>query len=272
MIPGDRKHMLLLYNGDPSGSREARLVEKVHDTLWGIVRRNAVRILRSLAGDACSAATLEQLPFELWKGTNGFGDAFEMLYSKVPVSQYLEIELQADSYRIKTMYQNIAGALEEAGNRVRFIGMDVDTEDSQTVPTPKLETSSVAVVRALNDFEALVSSKGGPVSGLDRIHTALHGYLNAVCNDAGVAHSQDADIAALFKLIREQHPKIGASPPGIESTKILRGFAQIVDALNPIRNRHSMAHPNEELLEEPEALLAVNAVKSLLHYLNSKLR
>ncbi len=33
-----------------------------------------------------------------------------------------------------------------------------------------------------------------------------------------------------------------------------------------------MAHPSEELLDEPEALLAVNAVKSLLHYLNAKLR
>jgi hypothetical protein len=53
---------------------------------------------------------------------------------------------------------------------------------------------------------------------------------------------------------------------------MLRGIAQIVDALNPIRNRKSMAHPTEELLEEPEAMLAANAVRSLLHYLNMKLR
>jgi hypothetical protein len=33
-----------------------------------------------------------------------------------------------------------------------------------------------------------------------------------------------------------------------------------------------MAHPNEDLLEEPEAMLAANAVRSLLHYLNMKLR
>ena len=36
--------------------------------------------------------------------------------------------------------------------------------------------------------------------------------------------------------------------------------------------RHSMAHPGEELLYEPEALGAVNAVKSLLYYVNTKLR
>jgi hypothetical protein len=33
-----------------------------------------------------------------------------------------------------------------------------------------------------------------------------------------------------------------------------------------------MAHPTEELLDEPEAMLAANAVRSLLLYLNSKLR
>jgi hypothetical protein len=33
-----------------------------------------------------------------------------------------------------------------------------------------------------------------------------------------------------------------------------------------------MAHPTDELLEEPEAMLAANAIRSLLHYLNMKLR
>ena len=42
--------------------------------------------------------------------------------------------------------------------------------------------------------------------------------------------------------------------------------------MNPVRNYGSLAHPNENPLEEPEAMLAVNAVRSLLHYLNMKLR
>jgi hypothetical protein len=52
---------------------------------------------------------------------------------------------------------------------------------------------------------------------------------------------------------------------------MLRGLAQIVDAMNPVRNNSSLAHPNENLIEEPEAMLAANAVRSLLHYLNMKL-
>ena len=57
-----------------------------------------------------------------------------------------------------------------------------------------------------------------------------------------------------------------------EWQKMLRGLAQIVDAMNPVRNHNSLARPNKDLLEAPEAMLVVNAVRSLLHYLNMKLR
>ncbi len=264
--------MFLLYNGNESGSQEVRLVKKVHDVQWGLVRRNAARTLRTHTGDADSAEALEKMPFELWEGTNGFGDKFELLYMKVPVGRYLEIELEADTYRSKARYGSIAEVMAQGGNPIRFVGMEADTENPSTIPSPQLQTKSVAVIRALSDFEVLVSSKGGPISGVDRIHTALHGYLKAVCDEAGIVHSDDADITALFGLIREKHPTLQTHAPGVEGTNILRGMARIVDALNPVRNRHSMAHPSEELLDEPEALLAVNAVKSLLHYLNTKLR
>ena len=140
------------------------------------------------------------------------------------------------------------------------------------VSTPQLQITSAAVVRALSDFEALVGSKGGIISGVDRIHTALHGYLRAVCDKANIPHSDKADITKLFNLIREQHPKLQNHPPGKEAQKMLRALGQIVDVLNPVRNSKSMAHPNEELLDEPEAMLVANAIRGLLHYLNSKLR
>ena len=155
--------MLILYNGNEGGSPEARLVQRVHDVQWGLVRCNAARILRTINHEADAADALEKLPFELWEGTNGFGDKFELLYMKVPVRVYLEVELEADTYLGKTRYENIAQAMAQAGNPVRFIGIDVDTEDSATISTPQLQTKSVAVIRALSDFEVLVSSKGGPI-------------------------------------------------------------------------------------------------------------
>jgi Abortive infection C-terminus len=162
--------------------------------------------------------------------------------------------------------------MEQVQNPIRFIGMDANIEDAAAVSTPQLQITSAAVVRALSDFEALISSKGGAVSGVDRIHTALHAYLREVCNEASIQFNDNADITALFQLIRQQHPKLQKHPLGVEAQKMLRALATIVDTLNPLRNSKSMAHPSEDLLDEPEAMLAANAVRSLLHYLNSKLQ
>jgi hypothetical protein len=48
-------------------------------------------------------------------------------------------------------------------------------------------------------------------------------------------------------------------------------MSAIIAVLNPVRNRASVAHPNDELLEEPEAMLVINAVRTILQYVNAKL-
>jgi len=49
-------------------------------------------------------------------------------------------------------------------------------------------------------------------------------------------------------------------------------MANIMDALNPVRNNASVAHPNTTLIGEPEAVLVINIVRSLLGYLEAKRR
>jgi hypothetical protein len=76
----------------------------------------------------------------------------------------------------------------------------------------------------------------------------------------------------LFKLIRQDHPalqNLGARSQDIE--RVLQSFASIMDALNPIRNTASIAHPNTDLLEKDEAMLVINAARTMLHYLDAKL-
>ena len=51
--------------------------------------------------------------------------------------------------------------------------------------------------------------------------------------------------------------------------RIAQGLAVIVDALNPIRNKGSMAHPNTGLLTEAEAMLAINSARTILLYLDA---
>lgn len=104
------------------------------------------------------------------------------------------------------------------------------------------------------------------------MHTALHGYLIAVCDSEGIQHAADAAMPALLKALRREHPQfqdVGPRPGDIE--RVLNACATIMDALNPVRNRASVAHPNELLLPEPEATLVINIARTLLSYLSSKL-
>jgi hypothetical protein len=159
------------------------------------------------------------------------------------------------------------------GYFIRFVAIELDHSDAPAmVDSPQLEVASDVVERALRDVERLLITQGA-VSSVDRIHAAFHGYLRALLSGAEIAFLQEASITALFKMLREQHPSL--REPRARSgdiDKILRAAAVIVDALNPVRNHATVAHPNEELLEDPEAMLVVNRVRTLLHYLNARTR
>ena len=57
----------------------------------------------------------------------------------------------------------------------------------------------------------------------------------------------------------------------MRGTGLLRTLSSALDALNPLRNRASVAHPNDELLELPEAMLVINVARTLLHYFDTRI-
>jgi hypothetical protein len=138
-----------------------------------------------------------------------------------------------------------------------------------STPQPKITTDTVE--RAIRDAETLIRQSGA-TSGVDRVHTALHGYLIAACDAAGIAYAKDPDLTQLIKLLRQHHPKLQSlSPRAQDLTQVLRSISAILDALNPVRNRASVAHPNPTLLHQHEAMLVINAARTILHYLDAKL-
>jgi hypothetical protein len=273
LAPYNPENMLILYSA--GGSQQVILEEQpMLPQYWEPIKRAAVRILRQ-QWEPAAAELLENHPFEMRQGSNNFGDEFALLYMKTSLNKYLEFEDKLEDHGGADIAYNttiLAKALEKLNHPIRFIAIDIDTEQVEAVPAPALKITSDVVERALSDFEALARSKGGAVSGVDRVHTTLHGYFEAVCNEAHIAFNPDSPTTTLFSLIRQHHPELQKKPPGIEADKVLRAMAQIVDVLNPVRNQKSMAHPNEDLLEEPEAMLVVNAVRTLLHYLNDKMK
>lgn len=139
------------------------------------------------------------------------------------------------------------------------------------VEQPSLRITSEIVERALRDAQELLRANGA-TSGVDRIHTALHGYLREICSSAGLTATEDAALTELFKIVREKHPAFSdVGPRSDEVMRVLRALANILDTLNPLRNKASVAHPNQALLPEPEAMLVINAARTILHYVDGKI-
>lgn len=144
-------------------------------------------------------------------------------------------------------------------------------EGAVPVASPNLRGASKVVERAISDAETLLISSGA-TSGVDRLHTALHGFLIAACDASGITYPRNPSITKLFKLLRQGHPALSEMGPRSDDiARILAAMATAIDALQPIRNRASVAHPNPELLEAPEARLVINAARSILTYLDEKL-
>jgi hypothetical protein len=166
---------------------------------------------------------------------------------------------------------------EEAKNRTPELISEIKSwiqrlESTSPIPSITPRMSSEVVARAISDAETLIRNNGA-TSGIDRVHTALHGYLILLCDQEQIRYPNEPSITKLFRLLRDRHPAfkiLGPRPQDIE--QLLQGCASIMDALNPVRNKTSVAHPNQVLLDPPEAMLAINLTRSLLHYLDSKLQ
>jgi hypothetical protein len=144
-------------------------------------------------------------------------------------------------------------------------------EGASPVSSPAPQITSAVVERAICDAETLLRNSGA-TSGVDRIHTALRGFLKTVCDSAGISYSSDPSLTELYKLLRQNHPALkdlGTHHQHID--KILKAFSAVLDSLNTLRNIGSVAHPTQNLLDQEEALLSINAARTILHYLDAKL-
>ena len=142
-----------------------------------------------------------------------------------------------------------------------------DGEVAEILPATATESG----LAALADAQALLRSRG-PTSAVDRVHTGLHGFLRAACNEAGLELDDDATANHLLKLLLNEHPRLNDLGPRTDDIKrMLRTSASIIDAMGTLRNKASLAHPNEELLDHDEALLVINLARSLLRFLDAKL-
>lgn len=263
----------MIHLFESSGSTEIQLLdESIPAPKWTRLKAVAARLLER-KGNPIAAQRLRHHPFLLYSGTNWFGDEFQVLYMKVALSAYVEFGTLSENPAARRDFKAIAEAVTEIAGHVRFVAVDLDTDDGpEPVAPPVLEITSDVVDRALRDAERLIATEGA-TSGVDRVHTAFHGYLLALAGRAGLVLPANPSVTQLFRALRDGHPSFREIRPRQgDIDKMIRAMASIVDAANPVRNLASVAHPNESLLEQAEAMLVINCLKSLLHYLNARTR
>lgn len=262
--------MIVFYSGHGAKGFEM-LQSALPDDEWIKFKGTVLRLLKSQEKDH-AAELLESIPFYLIESTNYFGDEFLVLHTTTSVDRYVELsELKKDQETL-TAFRQIAGVFGELGKYVRFIAASPCSDSRDLVPQPTPEITSVVVERALKDSQQLIYSSGA-ASAVDRVHTALHGYLRAISAKENFPCSDQASITELFKVLRTNHYSFKDSGVGSEeSKKLLGALASMIDTINTLRNRASIAHPNDNILEEAEAVLAINCTRTILHYLDSKLK
>ena len=142
--------------------------------------------------------------------------------------------------------------------------------ESTFVDNVSPKSPSQLIHQALEDAERHIS-RGRATSAVDRTHTALHGYLKQMCDEESISYGANPSLPQLFKLLQKSHSAFqGSGSHQDKIDNICKGFATAIHSLNEIRNSATPAHPNDELLDIPDAVLAINAMRTIFHYLEEK--
>jgi len=247
----------------------------------GDIRKTAIpwdKICQLIPGDlARMAGTIAEnlwsrFRFELRDGTNGFGDDFGVLIAPISFDEYLELkERQGELFGPVGALARVVRA--GADTHIRFVCFEYDpaAEPMSSVAVPTFTNTREVVKAALADLTAAIRDARS-ISGVDRAHTALHGHVKHLCEEANIAFLPDSNLPYLFGELLKKHPafsNLGAN--GGHVGIAIKRLSGVVDSLGHVRNRASVAHPNEELLEAAEANLFLNAACTLLTYLDQRI-
>jgi hypothetical protein len=209
----------------------------------------------------------------------GIDDVFPDTYQGTTRQRFIEILSTRNPHDQAKILRGVVDRFgnddEETPARMRLrqeiLQWAAELEGATMIPIASPVETRAVVIRALGDAESLIRTSGA-TSAVDRIHTALHGHLLAVCEGAGIEIEEGATSTRALKLLRQHHPALQATGPRADDiTRVLNSLANVLDTLNPIRNNASVAHPNMQLLDDPEALLAINAGRTIFAYLDAKL-
>ena len=171
---------------------------------------------------------------------------------------YSEFEYYTIQEKLKSRLEKVADRLESESTMIEI-----------AVPSSTSETVRASIEEAANAIH-----RGRVSRAIDRMHTALHAHIKHLCDEENIEYPENPKIKKLFSRLRECHPALQFDTIRAHDVdNILNKLSAMIDALSPIRNKATLSHPPEEkLLDEVEATLAVNATSSIFNYLEHKIQ
>lgn len=110
-------------------------------------------------------------------------------------------------------------------------------------------------------------------SAVDRAHTALHGYLKALCNENNITFSaENVKIQDMWGKLKSEHPSfiIDIKDHHRPINQTVNAIGKFLENMNDIRNNHGYSHPTEDIIEDNEAKFIINLSRVLLYYIDNK--
>ncbi|MEO0645125.1 MAG: abortive infection family protein [Cyanobacteria bacterium J06650_10] len=185
------------------------------------------------------------------------------------LNQYVSICSKESDQGFHAALKSIKDTFEELSDLyIRFITVSLEGKEDSIPSTelPYIESADKTLKTVIEEFRASIQS-GKYLSSIDRLHTAFHAFLRQKASESGCTLQGNEGITKIYSILRQSGDI--AESPRVE--KILKMVATIVNEFNEIRNHHSLAHPNKELLSEDDALFVVNCISATFHYLNARL-
>jgi len=166
--------------------------------------------------------------------------------------------------------QNINQVLSNHQAHFQIVNGQLNASGALVSPPLVLESISTTIMRALGDAKALIGTVDSS-SAIDRVHTALHGYLVQLCSDENIPLPSNTTVSKAFKELRKNHPALQATGHRAdEISRVLNSFSASIDAFSTLRNQASLAHVNV-LLDVPEATATVNSMYTIFRYIQDSL-
>lgn len=110
-------------------------------------------------------------------------------------------------------------------------------------------------------------------SAVDRVHTALHGYIKELCDEQNISfEEQNVKIQDMWGKLKIEHPSFNIDIKEHQRpiNQTVNAIGRFLENMNDIRNRHGFSHPNDDIIEEHEANFIINLSRALLYYIDSK--